>query len=380
MIAVIPKIPAFKLSRRFGFPRILPINLTVSLTYRCNSRCKTCNVYDKKAEEFSLDEFNKTFKSIGRTPYWITFSGGEPFLRKDIVEICKNAYENCRPRIINIPTNGMLVDRIEAGVKEILNSCPSSKVIINVSIDGIGNKHDEIRGAKDSFEKAIETFKKLRALNHPNLILGIHTVISKYNVEEVPEIFKRLEELKPDSYITEIAEERVELGTVGTNITPTLEDYAKTIDFIVKEMLSWNLKGIPKITRAFRTEYYQIVKRILKDKREVIPCYAAIASCQIAPDGEVWPCCIKAESMGNLREVGYNFKRVWFSNKAKKLRNDIRRTKCSCPLANASYTNMLFSLKTLVRIMKLVLNRRIADTNLCKDFVLHSKAKHKSTT
>src|SRR3989304_10262892 len=122
---------------RFGSPAVLPINLTGSLTYRCNSRCRTCSVYDRKAEEFSFEEFKRTFASIGRGVYWVTFSGGGPFLRKDIVGICKCAQENLRPRIMNIPTNGLMPERIEECVKAILNSCPDSKVIINLSIDGI---------------------------------------------------------------------------------------------------------------------------------------------------------------------------------------------------------------------------------------------------
>ncbi|MDY7039033.1 MAG: radical SAM protein, partial [Thermodesulfobacteriota bacterium] len=104
--------------RQFGFPRLYPLNLTVSLTYRCNSRCKTCNIYQKQVSEFTLQEFEKTFQSIGSGPYWFTMSGGEPFLRKDIVDICKSAYENCHPKIINIPTNGILSDTISERVKQ----------------------------------------------------------------------------------------------------------------------------------------------------------------------------------------------------------------------------------------------------------------------
>jgi len=371
---LLPKIPVFKFARRFGFPAVLPINLTVSLTYRCNSRCRTCSVYDRKAEEFSFEEFKRTFASIGRGVYWVTFSGGEPFLRKDIVDICKCAYENLRPRIMNIPTNGLMPERIEGCVKAILNSCPDSNIIVNLSIDGIGEKHDEIRGARSGFEKAMETYRKLRALNHPNLTLGIHTVISKFNVKEIPLIYRNLMELKPDSYITEIAEERVELGTIGADIAPPPDEYASAVDFITKEMLSLDLKLIPRITRAFRTIYYQMVKATLRDRKEIIPCYAAVASCQIAPDGEVWACCIKAESMGNLRDAGYNFRKVWFSSKAKKMREDIKRMRCCCPLANASYTNMLFSFRILFKVFGLVWSPRRAGKDTAENISLKAEA------
>lgn len=367
MIEILPRIPLFKLYRRFGLPHLLPINLTVSLTNKCNSRCRTCNIYEKKSEELSIEEYEKIFRSIGKAPYWITFSGGEPFLRKDIVDICLSAYKNCKPRIINIPTNGILTERIEKGVKGIVEGCPDSTIIINLSIDGIGERHDEIRGSKGCFEKAMETYRILKAMDHPNLTVGIHTVISRHNVKEIPHLYGWLKRLGPDSYITEIAEERVELGTVGAGITPSLQDYTEAIDFVMDAMKDQDLKGISRVTGAFRTRYYRMVKRILKEEREIIPCYAAVASCQIAPDGDVWACCIKAESMGNLREAGYDFKKVWFSDRAIQLRGDIKSRRCFCPLANASYTNMLFSLRTLMRVMMVILNRRIKNDGLVKN-------------
>jgi hypothetical protein len=84
----------------------------------------------------------------------------------------------------------------------------------------------------------------------------------------------------------------------------------------------------------------------------VIPCYAGIASVQISPDGEVWSCCIKAKSMGNLRENGYNFKKIFYNAKFEKERKSIKSKECYCPLANAAYTNMLMDIPTLFRVAK----------------------------
>ena len=194
---LLKKIPLYKLYRTLGLPRMLPINLTVSLTYRCNSRCKTCNIYSRKSDELSLEEYGKIFRSLGRSPYWITFSGGEPFLRQDIEDICIEAYETCRPKFINIPTNGILSERIEEGVRCIVSACSDASVIINLSVDALGDRNSEIRGVPNAFEKAMETYKRLRTIDSRNLTLGIHTVISKYNVSDIPNIFLQLKELIP---------------------------------------------------------------------------------------------------------------------------------------------------------------------------------------
>ncbi|HID39440.1 MAG TPA: radical SAM protein, partial [Calditrichaeota bacterium] len=102
----------------------LPVNLTISLLYSCNSRCQTCNVYEKKAADFTVEEYEKTFASIGKAPYWFTMSGGEPFLRKDIVDVCLAAAKYCEPGIINIPTNGSLYKVIPERVQALLEQLP----------------------------------------------------------------------------------------------------------------------------------------------------------------------------------------------------------------------------------------------------------------
>ena len=146
MIEVLFKLPFYKMMRSFGVPRMLPMNVTVSVTYRCNSRCLTCNIYEKKAREFTLEEFDRTFASLGRAPYWFTMSGGEPFLREDLPGICESAYRRCSPGIINIPTNGLLSSRIPGAVEEIARACSGSQIIINLSLDEIAERHDRIRG------------------------------------------------------------------------------------------------------------------------------------------------------------------------------------------------------------------------------------------
>ena len=137
MLELIPKIIVYKLFRNFGFPKILPMNYTISLLYTCNSRCKTCNIYKKKADNLNTGEYKKIFKKIGKSPYWITLSGGEPFLRNDIVEVCKIIYRYSKPGIINIPSNGILTNKIVQDVKKISISCSKIKTNTNLILNGV---------------------------------------------------------------------------------------------------------------------------------------------------------------------------------------------------------------------------------------------------
>jgi len=344
------KIPKYWLFRKLNFPKVLPINLTISITYRCNSRCKTCGIYNKQAYELSLEEYKKIFSSLGKAPYWITFSGGEPFLRKDIVSLCRLAGDLCQPAIINIPTNGILSNFIIDSISQIARHNSRTKIIVNLSLDDIGSLHDELRGVEGNFEKALSTFHGLRKLNYPNLTVGIHTVISRFNIKDFPAIMKHFLDLKPDSFICEIAEKRRELETLEADITPHFSDYSNAVQLLKESLRTNRFFGVSKIAQAFRMHYYDLSREILKQKRQVIPCYAGFASAQIAPDGDVWMCCIKAEPIGSLRELDYNFKKLWFSSRADHARAAIKKGGCCCPLANAAYTNMLLNIKTLARV------------------------------
>jgi MoaA/NifB/PqqE/SkfB family radical SAM enzyme len=350
MIEVLRKIPLYMLNRRFGWPKMLPMNITLSPSPRCNSRCLTCNIWMKREDELSLDEWDRVFRSLGHAPFWFTVSGGEPFMNKFIVELCESLYTHCRPGIINIPTNSLLAHRIPQKVAEICKRCPEAQVIINLSLDGVGEKHDRIRGIPGNFEKFEQNFRALRELDYPNLTIGIHSVISRFNVDDAPELFAYAFGLKPDSYITEIAEQRVELDTVDVNITPPLDKYSWAIDQLIERVERRSFRGISQITEAFRIEYYKLVKRVMAEQTQVIPCYAGWASAQIYANGDVWPCCIRADGILNLRSVNYDFKRVWFSQEAERIRTSIRNKECHCPLANASYTNMLMHIPTVARV------------------------------
>jgi MoaA/NifB/PqqE/SkfB family radical SAM enzyme len=350
MLKVITTVPSYYSFRLVGRPRKLPMNLTLSVSFNCNSRCKTCNIQHRNAEELSLAEWHKVLASLGKSPFWVTISGGEPFLRKDLSGLVSSVYDQCSPAVINIPTNGLLVNRITEAAKQIALHCKRTQIVINVSIDEIGEMHDFIRGVKGSYDKALETFHSLRGFSLPNLSVGIHTVISRFNVDRIPEIYQTLRCFNPDSYITEIAEEREELCTMNSDITPGYEAYSQAVDYLTRQLSKDHFGGIGKITRAIRAQYYKIVERILIEHRQVIPCHAGFASAQIAPGGDVWMCCVRAESVGNLRDVGYDFKRVWFSEKAYALRKRIKDGECHCPLANAGYTNILHSIRALSHV------------------------------
>ena len=360
MVDVLLRIPLFKLFRRFGWPRMLPLNLTLSPSPKCNSRCLTCNIWMKRENEMTLEEWDRVLASLGQTPYWFTISGGEPLMYPHVVELAQSAYKHCRPGVINIPTNGIL-PTIPGNVERIARSCPRSQVIINLSLDGVGERHDVIRGVPGNFEKFERCLEQLLSLRRQltNLTIGIHSVLSVFNVDHLDELIAYADRSGADQFITEIAEPRVELDTVGLPITPSAESYAKAIDHLIAYVEGKQYRGMARITEALRVEYYRLVKRILDEQDQVIACYAGWVSAHIYADGTVWPCCVRGDNLGNLRDHNYDFNEIWFGEKIQKVRRSIAAKECHCPLANASYTSMLHHIATLGRLAAKVLRQQI---------------------
>ena len=348
-----------------------PITLTFSVTAACQSKCKTCNIGLKyqqdpkrKEKDLRLDEIEKVFKGLGPI-YFFNISGGEPFLRKDLPEIIRLACKYLKPRIIHIPTNGIASEKIRdltmQGL-EIVNRY-DSKVPLSVkpSIDGVGEIHDEIRGVKGNFKQLEKTISYLKEVEkqYPNFHLELGTVISNFNIDHLSEIEDYVHSLGVQSYRNEIAEQRSEFFNLDDPITPDADTYQRLIQRFVARIRDnvRKKRELAKIAESFRLVYYDLVVRILREKRQVIPCYAGISNVHINYDGEVWPCCVLGYSqpMGTLRDEDYDFRKVWHSEQADRVRRYIKEGNCACPLANQAYSNILCSPTYLLKAIKNIL-------------------------
>ena len=361
-----PKTINYKVARLGLFRPGNPITLTYSITAACQSKCKTCNIgleYQKdpkrKERDLKLDEIERIFKTLGKI-YFFNISGGEPFLRKDLPEIIRLACQYLKPRIIHIPTNAITPKRIRdltIESLEIINKYDTQiPFTVKPSIDGIGGIHDEIRGVKGNFKQLEKTISYLKEVEkqYSNFHLELGTVISNFNINHLSEVEDYVHSLGIQSYRNEIAEQRTEFFNLEDPITPDAETYKRLINQFstkIRENVS-KKRHLAKVTESFRLVYYELVVRILREQRQVIPCYGGISNVHINFDGEVWPCCVLGYSqpMGFLREQGYDFKKVWYSAQAKKVRKYIQEKNCACPLANQAYSNILCNTTYLLKM------------------------------
>lgn len=263
---IAPYMLDYRMNRWFGRKKFNPMTITYSVTAACQSRCKTCQIGamfcqdpTRPQKDLKLDEIEKIFKSM-KPVYFFNMSGGEPFMRDDLPEIVELACKYLKPRVVHTPTNAILSEKIIKNTEKIIQIVrkydPSVPVTVKPSIDGVGDKHDEIRGVKGNFKCLLKTIDGLKKLEekYDNFHLELGTVISNFNINDLDEIEDFVHSLGVESYRNEVAECRTEFFNLEDEITPPAEVYQKLIkDFARKvEDNIGKKKKLARTTEAMR--------------------------------------------------------------------------------------------------------------------------------
>jgi len=163
--------------------------LILFVTGQCNSKCRHCFYWKRigpRHKGLPLERIEKLSRSMPsfRT---LLLSGGEPTLRSDLPQIVETFRVNNCIRAVSVPTNGLLPDHVSGIATELAALDPHLLVSLNVSIDGLAETHDHIRGQAGSYVAAVRTLERLRQVSagHPNLRVYVNTVICGENYAEV---------------------------------------------------------------------------------------------------------------------------------------------------------------------------------------------------
>ena len=336
----------------------LPLNLIFHVTFRCNSRCIHCfnwkNLNKSEEKELSIKEIERIAKSLSRINSF-ALSGGEPFLRDDVDKICEIFYTENSVRSMSIPTNGLLPEVIYEKTKNILDMCPKADITIALSLDGTEKMHDYIRGIKGNFQKLMETSKKLAKLKekYPNLILKVNSTVFKKNIDNLLELAKFVITNMPeiDVHSFELMRGETKDSSLTLPSINELKEYSKKLEEIwdkYKPFRQSNIKS--KITIKIKKYLLSLHIKTLEKKKQLIPCYAGKIYGVLYPFGEV-SLCELLPPIGNVRKEGYDFFKVWHSQKAEEQRKNIKNKKCYCTHTCFQLANVMANPKLYPRIL-----------------------------
>lgn len=335
-----------------------PLQFTFFVTSRCNARCPFCFYWQdrhEKRNELSADEVEKVAASMGSL-LWLLFSGGEIYVRKDLPDLVESFYRHTRPVIITLPTNGMTPELIASQTEEILRRCPESAVVSKVSLDGLSEDHDRIRNTPGSHQNALETYRLLHELGrgYPNLQLGINTVFCRENQDRMDEIIDFVNTL-PGCETHTISLIRGEPAE-GLHKDIDLEKYRRAIMRLEEDLKGGNQKMyhfmLARLKTAQDLVQRQMIYETVRQSRRQLPCYAGRVAAVMNEEGDIFPCEILADKMGNVRDAGYDLRKIFFSEEADRIRAKINRTRCYCSHECYFVTNILFNPLMYGRVLK----------------------------
>ena len=287
------------------------LNGTVIVTYRCNARCTMCNRYkapSKPDEEISIETIKKLPKM-----YFTNITGGEPFIREDLPDIVRELYKKS-DRIV-ISTNGFFTDRIIKLCEEFPN------VGIRISIEGLEQTNNEIRGLNDGFNRGYSTLKKLVEMKHPDVGFGM-TVQDK-NAKDLVALYDLSNEMGMEFATASLHNSFYFVE--AKNIIHDRPMVAKEFEKLINKLLE---SKSPK--KWFRAYFNHGLINYIYGQKRLLPCDMAFDTFFIDPYGDVMPCngtkC--KEVMGNLNEQSWD--ELWNSEKAEKVRNVVRHCSRNC--------------------------------------------------
>lgn len=326
--------------------------LIFHVTYKCNSKCITCfnwNLLNKNSDnELNLDEIKKISKSMGNI-FYLTLSGGEPYLREDLPEICEIFYKNNNTKVFTITTNAYDSRMIYAATKKILTYCPNSLVKSCLSLDGLSDVHNQIRGVKDSFNKFLETYYLLKNLKrNKNFFLAVNTTFCKYNQDFVKEICDFVGKLEIDIFNVNLIR--------GIPYDKKIKDISidKYIDlngYINKKLNKKPKNSFKNMLCSLTSLTREIILENLNKNTRTFKCYAGRKFLVINPFGDVILCEPINKSFGNLRKNGYDIKKILASSYVKEAIKDIGAKKCSCTWECAIQNSLVYDFKNYPKLL-----------------------------
>ena len=231
-----------------------------NITRRCNLKCMHCYSQSEDREyeeELTTDECKKVIDDLAEfeVPV-ILFSGGEPLLRKDIVELASYAVEKGIRTVIS--TNGTLITKAIAKKLKDVNVS-----FVGISIDGMEIVNDNFRGVKGAFQNAING---IRICKKSGIKVGLRFTINKFNSKEIPDIFK----LIVDAEIPRICFYHLVYSGRGSELVDKDLSHRETrdiVDFIIDETKRLFDAGIQKevLTVDNHTDGVYLYLRLMKE-------------------------------------------------------------------------------------------------------------------
>ncbi|MGV3583165.1 MAG: radical SAM/SPASM domain-containing protein [Methylophilus sp.] len=292
-----------------------PTDVSIITTYRCQMRCKMCDIWENPTD--SKREIQA--KELEMLPEFkfVNITGGEPFVRRDLEDIVEVMYRKSK-RIV-ISTSGWHTERIIKMAERFPN------IGIRVSIEGLSQKNDDLRGREGSFDRAMRLLLTLKQMGIKDI--GYGCTVSNKNSEDMLWLYRMSRELGME-FATAAFHNSYYFHKDDNAIT-NQDEVINNFRLLMEELLK------DKSPKSWYRAFFNLgLINYIREQPRMLPCEAGTANFFIEPYGDVYPCNgledrYWKESMGNIRDV-QNFEELWFSEQAQKVRGLVRTCPKNC--------------------------------------------------
>lgn len=302
-----------------------PHTYSLAVTFRCNSRCAACGIWNSPpGPEIAKEHYAVFFQDkLVRKARVIGFTGGELTLRSDLIDIMQSAYDSCPKALLTMNTNCIRDDKLI----EMAETFKNRRLSMTVSLDGLGNLHDQIRGVKGNFDKVMAVINHMKDLEHQGfgVTVGATITVSMMNVNAVPDLTNNLRE-----------------RGVPFQLDPWVANEYYGVDKANRDIMDFTTADARKeacdlFAMYDNPAYKSFIKYWQGEDYPKAPCYTLTRGVVwVRPNGDI-PVCLKYYKqyvLGNI--TAEPFDGVWRGKRAKEL----RRTLHDCVACAIDHPNM----------------------------------------
>lgn len=289
----------------------MPVDAVVAVTYRCNSRCIMCNIWQiKNFPEVPAEYYKRLPASLKD----VNISGGEPFLRSDLPQVVRIIRKACPKAKITISTNGFLVDVIKRVLPQIKKIDPD--IGISISIDGVGIMHEKVRRVPNAWNKVIETMHFCRDVMKIQSV-GFAFTLNNLNYKQLKDAYEWSHKLGAH-FTMAVAHSSSFYFSKDNKLRFSKKEMQRQFKHVIKDLLdSVNPKDW---VRAF---FVDGLFKVAQGKKRPLESFPGQDFFYMDPKGDVYPSVVDNVIMGNLADYK-SFEALWYSSKAEEARDAVK--------------------------------------------------------
>lgn len=308
-----------------------PTDLQINITYNCNSRCLMCHIWKMRPQnELEFNKWQKImadpiFKNIQR----LLIAGGEPFLHPELTKLV-GLFLNSMPKLqsLSLVTNGLLSKKIVSEVKLIAGLCQEKEIkfSVAVSLDGIGEVHNKLRGIPFAFEKTSKTIMELKGFQKThNLKIEATCLVCHQNLRQLGKLEEWCREKEIPLNYQLIGFHKTYVQNLEKQ--PELDFKQEDRPYLTKLLQKWSNSGSWKNPKSLLYAYFwQDMINLYRGGKRTTPCPFAFDAFVLDSFGDVYYC-LSEPKIGNCRQDG-NVSRIYYNKKNLDLRKKRLKTVC----------------------------------------------------